>query len=351
MIQILHDRLNATRKSSIVHVLLLAILAAAGTVSGQTSDGRTKNNPYFPSPNAISKHDDRPQIADSSTKPMVAISPNTNQQPDIESRSTIAQQNYKIVKNIDLSSFSPAEIYKIGIGDIISVNLKNAANASSYYTVQANGTIDFPLAGENRVVTDKTTNEVESMLAAAITLYADPQVEVKIREFGSHKINVTGMVERPGETSIQREAIPLYVVCAGANVDPKSTKALIRRSDGAKVETIDLHEANSDKILIYPGNSVEFTADGRGSLLAVSGFYYIAGEVNSSGQKEFNTGMTLFQAILASGGAKGNPKKASVRRKTDKGTLNVAEYNLRAIKAGKAPDPILSPGDMIEVSN
>ena len=61
--------------------------------------------------------------------------------------------------------------------------------------------------------------------------------------------------------------------------------------------------------------------------------------------------MTLFQAILASGGAKGNPKKAMIRRKSDNGTLNVAEHNLRAIRDGKAPDPILSPGDMIEIGN
>ena len=246
---------------------------------------------------------------------------------------------------------SPSETYKIGAGDILFVNIKNAANASGYYTVRVDGTIDFPLAGENLVVKDQTTEAVEDMLIAGIKLYSAPKVEVKVREFGSHKINVSGMVERPGERSIQREAIPLYVVRAESGVDSQATKAVIRQSDISKAETFDLRDVSSDKVLIYPGNSVEFTADGRNSVLANSGFYYIAGNVNSTGQKELTVGMTLFQAILASGGAKGNPKKAMIRRKSDNGTLNVAEYNLRAIKDGKAPDPVLSSGDMIEIIN
>jgi len=189
------------------------------------------------------------------------------------------------------------------------------------------------------------------MIQSAVTLYSNPQVVVKVREFSSHKINVTGMVERKGERTIQREAVPLFVVRADVNVDPTAAKVLIRRNELANVESYDLSDEKTDNILVYPGNSVEFAADARASVLSTTGFYYIAGEIITAGQKEFATGMTLFQAIVASGGAKGNPKLALIRRKSEKGTLNVAEYDLRAIKEGKSTDPALSPGDMIEIVN
>jgi protein involved in polysaccharide export with SLBB domain len=59
--------------------------------------------------------------------------------------------------------------------------------------------------------------------------------------------------------------------------------------------------------------------------------------------------MTLMQAILASGGASTRAKKAFVRRKTDAGLLNVAEYDLKKVRDGKVPDPTIESGDMIEV--
>ncbi|MBK7393333.1 MAG: polysaccharide biosynthesis/export family protein [Chloracidobacterium sp.] len=274
---------------------------------------------------------------------------------DMEIRPTIANTAQPITfapaKNIDRTPGKPTETYNIGIGDVLFVNLKNAPNASGYYTVREDGTIDFPLAGENVLVKNKTAREIITMIESAVTLYSNPQVEVKVREFSSHKINVTGMAERKGERTIQREAVPLFVVRADVNVDPTATKVLIRRNELANVESFDLSDAKTDNILIYPGNSVEFAADERGKVLSTTGFYYIAGEINAAGQKEYVTGMTLFQAIIAAGGAKGNPKKALIRRKGEKGALNVADYDLRAIKSGKSTDPVLSPGDMIEIVN
>ncbi len=330
-------------------------IAAAFTLSactniafGQAID-RSKNNPYSPSPAAGSLTAKSSQVQGKLFEPVNISVAKVSR--DMEIRPPAAQTAYKTVKSSPVRSTNPIEIYKVGVGDVLFANLKNTTNASGYYTVRADGTIDFPLAGDNVIVTGKTAEEIQDFIANAITLYADPQIEVKVREFGSHKINVTGMVERSGEKSIQREAIPLFVIRADALVDSKATKALIRRGDLAKVETYDLHDPKTDDALIYPGNLIEFTADGISSVLTITGFYYIAGEVNTTGQKEFMTGMTLSQAILASGGAKGNPINAMIRRKRDNGILNVAEHNLKSIKDGKTADPVLLPGDMIEIGN
>jgi protein involved in polysaccharide export with SLBB domain len=288
-----------------------------------------RNNPYSVNPNS-------------------RIDPQA--QPDAKAQPVIIKVGGQRQSATQLSK-PLTEIYKIGVGDVLFINLKNAPNASGYYTVRHDGRIDFPLVGENPLVADKTVEQIETTLVDGVTLYANPVIEVKVREYASHKIKVSGMAERVGEKSLQREAMPLFAIRSDALVNSVATKVNIRRNDISKVETYDLRDEKTGDVLIYPGNSVEFTADGQISTLTASGYFYIAGEVNSTGQKQFTDGMTLFQAVIASGGAKGNPKKATLRRKNDKGMLNVAEYNLRAIRDGKASDPQLQPGDMIEISN
>ena len=184
------------------------------------------------------------------------------------------------------------------------------------------------------------------MLSSGITLFTDPQIEVKIREYASHKITVSGLIENPGEKSLQREAIPLFVIRSEAVVSSKATKAIVKRAPLLKLESYDLRAADTDSVLIYPGNSVEFTVD---QTLNITGSFYIAGEINSAGQKEFAAGLTLYQAVIASGGTRGNPKRAVIRRKNQNGLFLNTEYDLRSIKDGKAADPVIDSGDVIEI--
>lgn len=314
--------------------LLAALLLGASCVAaiGQ------RNNPYSANPVGGVGPDEQP---------VAQVRPQAK--PLIEQAGSLARRTSQAA--IVETSTPPTYIYKIGIGDVLFVNLKNAQQAAGYYTVRRDGSIDFALAGESPSVVGKTVAEIEEALADAITLYPDPQIEVRVREYGSHKIKVTGMAERTGERSLLREALPLFAIRAQALVDSNATKVSIRRSETSKVETFDLRDEKTGDVLIYPGDSVEFTADGRRSVLATSDYFYISGEVNSAGQKPFTDGMTLLQAVTAAGGAKGNPKKATLRRKGPKGILNVADYDLRAIRGAKATDPVLLPGDMIEIFN
>ena len=80
-------------------------------------------------------------------------------------------------------------------------------------------------------------------------------------------------------------------------------------------------------------------------------FFYVGGEIQSPGQKSFHAGMTLTQAVLASGGvtAQAGPRVRVLRQGAD-GRLVASEYNLREIEGGAAPDPTLQPGDRIEVT-
>lgn len=337
----------------ITSLISLMFAVATANAFAQTADGRGRNNPYSPSPSTKTQQYVLPPAVEKRSTREVAFVTELPQTPSTQERPTIAQRTFEIAKKADkrLAGLeAPTEHYMVGVGDVLFVDLKNSPRGSGYYTVRPDGTIDFPLAGENIIVSGQTSDMIEELLASGITLFADPKVEVKVRDFTSHKITVSGMVERSGEMSIQREAVPLYVIRAQAVVDTKATKAIITRAPGLRPETYDLKDPNTDGLLIYPGSSIEFISD-KVAHESTNGYYFIAGDINVAGQKEYVTGLTLFQAILASGGQRRDSRTATIRRKNANGTLNVTEHNLRAIKSGKAIDPTLSSGDMIQIGS
>ncbi|MEQ1605283.1 MAG: polysaccharide biosynthesis/export family protein [Pyrinomonadaceae bacterium] len=336
---------------------LFALTVMAQASSAQT-DGGSRNNPYSPSPNSKTKQSEMSSpsaknspgtgevsfVMQRSTAPVI-----DDNRPPIDVRPTIAQATFKIAKAAEVRTLPPTEVYKIGVGDVLFVNLKNSPQGSGYFTVRSDGTIDYPLAGDNVVVADQTTEIAEENIADGIKLFADPQVEVKVRQYGSHKVTVSGLVENAGEKYLQRDAMPLFAIKAEAVVSSKATKVSVGRGEQIKNEIFDLRDPKTDEVLVFPGDKIEFTSE-IGSANS-TGSFFIGGEILSGGQKDLTNGLTLYQAVIVSGGTKGDPKKAVIRRKNEKGMFTVLEHNLRSIKDGKAMDPFLAAGDVIEIKN
>ncbi len=219
----------------------LVILAAAILVIPVSGQIKRSNNPYAPSPLAEN-------AVVSSTS--VAVTKAPVRQPETKPATAAIQT---LSPSGALTSF-----YKIGVGDTIFVNLVNTTGASGNYTVRSDGTILLSIVGSAVQVAGKTTASAAGTIARLINVYSNPQVEVKVSRFGSHKVEVFGLVERSGEKSIQREAIPLYVIKADAGVDPKASKVILKRAGRTTADILNLADAATDDVLILPGDSVEF---------------------------------------------------------------------------------------------
>ncbi|HEX7770917.1 MAG TPA: SLBB domain-containing protein, partial [Pyrinomonadaceae bacterium] len=91
-----------------------------------------------------------------------------------------------------------------------------------------------------------------------------------------------------------------------------------------------------------------------GDVITISGrpqeFYYIGGRINYPGQKQFQPGITLLQAILAAGGPTRQESKVEISREGSEGKLVTIRYNIKQIKSGEVEDPKLQAGDRIEVA-
>ena len=234
----------------------------------------------------------------------------------------------------------------MGVGDVLDVQLLDMPTAkSTLFTVLDGGMLDYPLSSAPVPVAGLTADEIAEQLSARIKVLDNPKVVVKVRDYSSHNVIVTGFVFDPGARSLRREATPLYVVLAEAQPRPEAVTATILRS-GVPAIKIDLKDQNSVATLVLPGDVIKVSGPPAEPLA----FFFAGGALNSPGQKAFHSGLTLTQAILASGGlTRTAGSKVNVSRQGVDGRLTTTEYNLRQIQEGKMPDPVLQRGDRISI--
>jgi protein involved in polysaccharide export with SLBB domain len=239
------------------------------------------------------------------------------------------------------------DVYRVGLGDILDIRFLNSPNGSrsTLFTVVAGGMIDFPIAGGSIMVAGLTTDEIQIKIESELKRRAieeKAQLSVGVRQFGSHTVMVTGLVASPGARTLRREAVPLYVVLAEAQVRNDAGRISILRN-GSVFKTLDLSDPLAMNATVINGDVITVTSRPQE-------FYYIAGRINYPGQKNFQPGITLVQAILAAGGTtRQNEGVVEISREGADSRLVTTTYNLKEIKAGRVEDPKLQAGDRIEV--
>ncbi len=243
-------------------------------------------------------------------------------------------------------------IYRVGVGDMLDIRLINGTgHESTLYTILTGGLLDYPLAGEPVSVAGLTSEEIATRLSAELKrrgIFDRAQFQVSVRDYTSHTVMVSGLVDQPGAKVLRREAVPLYVVLADALPRADAGRAVIIARANGMSKTVDLGDPAALNELVAAGDVVNVQT-------RPPEFFYIGGLVAAPGQKDFHIGLTLTQAILASGGvassAGNNKSKVSVTvsRQGADGRLVPIVYLLNEIEAGKIPDPHLQPGDRIEI--
>ncbi len=284
--------------------------------------------------------------SDTPAQNSIATAPKTEKAAAPLTSSTENDPASKASTAIDESTLT--SVYRVGVGDVLDIRFLNTTvNRSSLYSVIDGGIIDIPIAGGAMTVAGLTTDEVQARIAAELKRRAveqNAQISVGVRHYGSHSIIITGLVSSPGTKILRREAVPLYVILAETQPRLDAARASIMRS-GVPAQVIELNDSASLGFLVRPGDVINITS-------RPAEFYYIAGRVNHPGQKSFQAGITLLQAILTAGGTvRPNHDKIELSREGEDGLLSTAKISLKDIKSGRIQDPRLKPGDRIEVVN
>ena len=243
----------------------------------------------------------------------------------------------------------PTAVYRIGPGDVLDIRLLNrgARPTTTAYEVTPTGLLSHPSLAEPLKVAGLTAGQIAARLGAQLKLRADgaePEIAVGVRDYASHAVIVSGMVKEPGTVILQREGVPLYVVIAYAQPLAGAGQALVVSRATGRSTAVDLSDAAAAKMLVRPGDVV--TVRQRPEQ-----FVYVSGAVRQPGQKQFQFGLTLTQAVMAAGGSLSSqgPTAVTVTRQDPEGRLTSTRYDLLEIKAGKTPDPLMRAGDRVEV--
>jgi protein involved in polysaccharide export with SLBB domain len=238
----------------------------------------------------------------------------------------------------------PTTVYNVGVGDVLDIRvLSLRTRESTLFTVLRNGTIEYPLLSGPITVVGLTTEDIGRLMSREIRVIKGAQVSVSVRDYASHGVIVSGLVENAGRRILRREAVPLYTVLAESLVRPEATVATIMRA-GKEGTPLSLKDEQSMATLVVPGDVIKIS----GSQMSAR-FLYVGGDVAAPGEKTFREGMTLTQALLSAGGVPSGKKNVKIARRNSGGYLSTNEYNLRSIEDGKSPDPLVEAGDRIEV--
>ncbi|MDX6614601.1 MAG: polysaccharide biosynthesis/export protein [Blastocatellia bacterium] len=243
-------------------------------------------------------------------------------------------------------ALSLTRIYRVGVGDVLDIRLKDVATReSTLFTVLAGGVVEYPLIEEPVKVEGMRVDEIAARLASRIKVIDQPRLLVNVRDHASHNVLVTGLVYNPGSKALRQEAVPLFVVLAEAVTRQGASRATITRN--GQVIAVDLANQTAISTLVMSGDLVTVS----NAPPAAPQYYIVSGEINSPGQKLFRSGLTLTQSLLASGGITQNASGRVKLTSQVSGAPSVTiEVNIKEILEGRNPDPTLKPGDRLEVT-
>lgn len=156
--------------------------------------------------------------------------------------------------------------YRIGVDDILSVNVWHETDLSRNVTVRPDGKISLPLIGEVRAAGKTPTalqGELQSDLAQFIK---DPQLTVIVAEIRSRRINVIGQVMHPGTFSLTQQmgVLDAIALAGGLREFAKKNKIYVLRETAAgrrvrleyKYRDILRGKGNAQDILLEPHDTV-----------------------------------------------------------------------------------------------
>src|ERR1700738_3528361 len=286
---------------------------------------------------------------------------------------------------------SSTDDYRIGAEDLLEISVFEAPELDRTVRVSANGQISLPLLGSSQAA-GLTSRELEVVIQELLrrSYMKDPHVGVFVKDMQSHPVSVFGAVKRPGVFQIRgsKRLIEVLSMTEGLADDAGDTVVVTRQAqpvattdpvvdsgsadapalpekanNGAAAPTIvagssgetlninlkDLLNSSDSRsnVLIYPGDVIK---------VARAGVVYVVGEVRKPGgfMLKTNENISVLQALALAEGLTRTSAKGHVRIIRTDGTTGArteTPINLDKILAGKLPDPILLPKDIVFVPN
>jgi polysaccharide biosynthesis/export protein len=221
-------------------------------------------------------------------------------------------------------------LYTVGPNDVLLVTVFNQPSLSGKFTVEADGTLAFPLLGRVaagglsvRAIEDKVR---ERLLAAGYL--NDPKVSVVVDQYRSQQIFVMGEVKQPGNLQYTGSMTLIEALArAGSTTERAGTEVVIVRSgsgvgSGAPAQNPNAPNGNTIRVSLQNLQSGALAQNvplqaGDTIFVPRAVTVFVSGEVRTPGEYVMRTSaMTVRQALALAGGVteRGSSRRIQIIR-------------------------------------
>jgi polysaccharide biosynthesis/export protein len=219
--------------------------------------------------------------------------------------------------------------YRLAAGDVIRISVYQSADLTLETRLTEAGTISYPLLG-SVALAGLTVSEAEKRIADGLrsgNFVKQPQVSVAVQQVRGNQVSVLGQVGRPGRYPLETGNVQLtdmiataggvipggadqVVVVGTRNGQPYRAEIDLPSVFGAGRRANDLTLQNGDVIWVERAPMI-----------------YMYGEVQKPGALRLERGMTVMQALAASGGLtqRGTERGLRVHRRDAEGKVRIIE--------------------------
>jgi polysaccharide export outer membrane protein len=219
--------------------------------------------------------------------------------------------------------------YRLAAGDMIRISVYQSADLTLETRLTEAGTISYPLLG-SVALAGLTVSEAEKRIADGLrsgNFVKQPQVSIAVQQVRGNQVSVLGQVGRPGRYPLETGNVQLtdMIATAGGIVGTGADQIVVvgtRNNQPYRVE-IDLPS------VFGPNRRANDLALQNGDVIWVdrAPMIYMYGEVQKPGTLRLERGMTVMQALAASGGLtqRGTERGLRVHRRDAQGQVRVIE--------------------------
>ncbi len=193
-----------------------------------------------------------------------------------------------------------AEGYVLGADDVVEVTVLGQPEFTTRARVKANGTIQLPFIGEQRLA-GETALSLAPKIAEKLRAggyYAKPVVNIEISSFASRYVTLLGSIAQPGLQPVDREyRLSEIIARAGGLRETGADFVTLTRADGEqKNYAFDKLASGGpeDDPMVRPGDKI---------FVPEADLFYIYGQINAPGVYPIRGGpMTVRKAVARGGG-------------------------------------------------
>ncbi len=217
-------------------------------------------------------------------------------------------------------SYSPPGEYIVGPQDVLEVTVFGDEDMSGKFTIEADGTFQFPLIGRIRGA-GLTLRSIERELHTRLAdgYLQNPQVSVAVGQFRSQRVFIVGEVGRPGTYPLtaQMSLIEAIATAGSASGTAAGHVVIIRGSrpgDESDAQS-DAEVLHADLGAFQSGSMARniILRDGDVVVVPRAESVYVLGQVRNPGVFTMERDTTVLQALALAGGVSERGSMSRVR--------------------------------------